>query len=67
MTEARFPSGPTVVVHAPNRTARHEAAFDWVLSAALGLSWRCEDDAEAFRSADGVRMHYGLELSLIHI
>ena len=61
MTGARFPSGPTVVVHAPNRTARHEAAFDWVLSAALGLSWRWEDDAAAFRSEDGVRMHYGLE------
>ena len=62
MTEARFSSGHTVVVHAPGRTARHEAAFDWVLSAVLGLSWRWEDDAAgAFRSAVGVRMHYGLE------
>ena len=75
MTAVRFPSAPTVVVHAPHRTARHEAAFDWVLSAALGLPWRWEDDAEAHRAADGVRMHYGVEgewpgvgfLSLIHI
>jgi hypothetical protein len=61
MTAVRFPSAPTVVVHAPHRTARHEAAFDWVLSAALGLPWRWEDDAEAHRAADGVRMHYGVE------
>ena len=64
MSIARISSGPAVVVHAPGRTARHEAAFDWVLSAALGLDWRWEDDVEAYWSCDGVKLHYGAEASL---
>lgn len=64
MSGARISSGPAVVVHAPGRTARHQAAFDWVLSAALGLDWRWEDDAEAYRSHEGVKLHYGAEVSL---
>ena len=64
MSGARISSGPAVVVHAPGRTTRHEAAFDWVLSAALGLDWRWEDDAETYRSHEGVKLHYGAEVSL---
>ena len=48
----------------PGRTTRHEAAFDWVLSVALGLDWRWEDDADAYRSCEGVKLHYGADPSL---
>ena len=64
MTSGRLHSGPTVVVHAPGRTSRHGAAFEWVLSSALGLSWRWEDDEQAYRDADGIRMHYGADSEL---
>lgn len=64
MKGGRFHSGPTVVVYAPGRTARHGAAFEWVLSSALGLDWRWEDDVLAYREAEGIRMHYGEESEL---
>lgn len=64
MKAGRFHSGPIVVVHAPGRTARHDAAFEWVLSSALGLDWRWEDDVRLYCEAEGVRMHYGADTAL---
>ena len=47
---------PTIRVFAPGRTARHEAAFTWVLSSALGLDWTW---AEEGVDQDGIHCHYG--------
>lgn len=51
---------PEVVVFAPGRMSRHEAAFSWVLEDALGLRWRWEDDRETYAAETGeIRCHYG--------
>lgn len=47
---------PTIRVFAPGRTARHEAAFTWVLSSALGLDWTW---AEEGVDQEGIHCHYG--------
>ena len=55
-----MPVTPPICVHASGRTARHEAAFTWVLSSALGLDWSWADAGTAEGLDDGcIHCHYG--------
>ena len=47
-------------IHAPGRTARHQAAFEWVLTSVLALEWTWEDNLDQYlTSGNGIRCHYG--------
>lgn len=63
-TPGLMSSSPTITAFAPGRTARHEAAFTWVLDCVLGLTWAWADTEEEYRQAEGVRFHYGGPASL---
>ena len=58
---ARIPGSPHIVVHAPGRTSRHEAAFHWVLTDVLGLTWSWSDVPPQGPEPEGHRvdLHYG--------
>lgn len=58
---ARIPHSPHIVVHAEGRTARHQAAFQWVLSDILGLDWSWSDEAVTAPAdhSGAVNLHYG--------
>ena len=53
-----------VTVYAPGRTARHEAAFTWVLGSVLGLEWQWADTEKAYVQSTGWRCHYGADPTL---
>lgn len=56
----RFPALPAVVVHAPFRTSRLDAALEWTLVAVLGLRWAFEADADRFQRSDAAwKLQYG--------
>ena len=52
---------PRILVHCPQRTARHEAAFTWTLGSALGLEWAWADAAPQPSSSDDVHLLYGVD------
>ena len=65
MSSSRIHPSMVVRVHAPDRTPRHEAAFDWVLTSVLGLAWRWEDSIDDYQNdVEGIRCHYGASLDL---
>lgn len=65
MSSSRIHPSMVVRVHAPDRTPRHEAAFDWVLTSVLGLAWRWEDNVDDYQNdVGGIRCHYGASLDL---
>jgi hypothetical protein len=54
-----------VRVYAPGRTARHEAAFEWVFTSVLKLHWSWEDSLERYLEDDrDIRCHYGASSDL---
>ena len=56
-----MPSLPTIHVHAPGRTSRHEAAFTWVLGSVLELDWQWADDRHELESTEGILCLYGVD------